>query len=101
MKKLLIEDIQRISSIMEYNNMKVNPTNIIIESLLLTESPPEVELISKLKNILSKPSVDRAVKDAVERVVGRDVNKTVEVLLDEYLVRAIQMGQPGKVLLKS
>lgn len=101
MKKLLIEDIQRISSIMEYNNMKVNPTNIIIESLLLTESPPEVALISKLKNILSKPSVERAVKDAVERVVGRDVNKTVEVLLDEYLVRAIQMGRPGIVLLKS
>ena len=101
MKKLLIEDIQRISSIMEYNNMKVNPTNIIIESLLLTESPPEVALISKLKNILSKPSVEREVKDAVERVVGRDVNKTVEVLLDEYLVRAIQMGRPGIVLLKS
>ena len=97
MKELLIEDILRISSIMEYNDMKVNTSNIIIESLLLTEGPPEVELISKIKNILSKPSV----KDAVERVVGKDANKTVDVLLDEYLARAIQMGQPGKVLLKS
>ena len=97
MKKILIEDIQRISSIMEYNNMKVNPLNIIIESLLLTEGPIERELMTTLKNMLSTPEV----KSAVERVVGRDVNKSTEVLLDEYITRAIRAGKSQeKALLK-
>ena len=97
MKELLIEDIQRISSIMEYNNMKVNTSNIIIESLLLTESPIERELVAKIKSLLSKPSV----KDAVERVVGTDANKTIDVLLDEYIARAIRAGgAQEKALLK-
>jgi len=97
MKELLIEDIQRISSIMEYNNMKVNSSNIIIESLLLTEGPIERELMVKLKSLLSKP----AVKDAVERVVGTDANKTIDVLLDEYIARAIRAGgAQEKALLK-
>ena len=98
MKKLLIEDIQRISSIMEYNNMKVNPSNIIIESLLLTESPIERELMVKLKSMLSNPEV----KSAVERVVGRDANKSTEVLLDEYIAIAIRAGGvQEKALLKA
>ena len=97
MKELLIEDIQRISSIMEYNNMKVNTSNIIVESLLLTEGPIERELVVKLKSLLSKP----AVKDAVERVVGTDANKTIDVLLDEYIARAIRAGgAQEKALLK-
>jgi len=98
MKELLIEDIQRISSIMEYNNMEVNTSNIIIESLLITEGPIERELVVKLKSLLSKP----AVKDAVERVVGTDANKTIDVLFDEYITRAIRAGgAQEKVLLKA